>query len=73
MSVGFHTLRIAEVIPETSDAKSIRFGVPAELLETYSFKPGQHLTLKADIQGEDVRSNYSLCVAPQEGELKVTV
>ena len=73
MSVSFHTLRIAEVIPETSDAKSIRFDVPMELLETYSFKPGQHLTLKADIQGEDVRRNYSLCVAPQEDQLKVTV
>jgi ring-1,2-phenylacetyl-CoA epoxidase subunit PaaE len=29
--------------------------------------------LKADIAGEDVRRNYSLCVAPAEGQLKVTV
>ena len=73
MSGGFHRLRIADVIDETADARSIRFDLPEELRETFAFRPGQHLTLKADIGGEDVRRNYSLCVAPQEGELKVTV
>ena len=73
MSVSFHTLKIAEVIPETAEAKSIRFELPEALREEFSFKPGQHLTLKADIQGEDIRRTYSLCVAPQEGQLKVTV
>ena len=73
MSVSFHTLRIAEIVPETNDAKSIRFDVPEALRDTFAFQPGQHLTLRADIHGEDVRRNYSLCVAPQDGELKVTV
>jgi ring-1,2-phenylacetyl-CoA epoxidase subunit PaaE len=73
MSAGFHRLRIAEVIAETADASSIRFEVPPELAAIYRFKPGQHLTLKAEIGGEEVRRNYSLCVAPDEGELKVTV
>lgn len=73
MSAAFHTLRIAEVIAETSDAKSISFDLPDELREEFFFKPGQHLTLKADIQGEDIRRTYSLCVAPQDGDLKVTV
>jgi ring-1,2-phenylacetyl-CoA epoxidase subunit PaaE len=73
MSASFHTLRIAEIVPETADAKSIRFDVPEELRSAFAFRPGQHLTLKADIAGEDVRRNYSLCVAPQDGQLKVTV
>jgi ring-1,2-phenylacetyl-CoA epoxidase subunit PaaE len=73
MSASFHTLRIAEIVPKTADAKSIRFDVPEELRSAFAFRPGQHLTLKADIDGEDVRRNYSLCVAPQDGELKVTV
>ena len=73
MSGGFYRLRIADVIDETADARSIRFDLPEELRESFAFRPGQHLTLKADIAGEDVRRNYSLCVAPQEGELKVTV
>jgi len=73
MSAGFHTLTIAEVIDETAEARSIRFAVPDDLRETFKFKPGQHLTLKAEIENEDVRRNYSLCVAPQDGMLTVTV
>ena len=73
MSVGFHALPIAEIVPETSEAKSIRFDLSDDLRDTFAFKPGQHLTLKTMIDGEEVRRNYSLCVAPQERQLKVTV
>jgi ring-1,2-phenylacetyl-CoA epoxidase subunit PaaE len=73
MSVGFHSLTIADVVEETSEARSIRFAVPEELRETFRFRPGQHLTLKAEIGGEDVRRNYSLCVAPQDDQVTVTV
>ena len=73
MSVNFHSLEIAEIIQETADARSIRLIVPPDLREAFKFKPGQHLTLKAQIGNEDVRRNYSLCVAPEERQLKVTV
>jgi ring-1,2-phenylacetyl-CoA epoxidase subunit PaaE len=73
MSVGFHSLVVAATVPETADAMSIRFEIPEELRETFHFKPGQHLTLRAELGGEEVRRNYSLCVAPQDGEVKVTV
>jgi ring-1,2-phenylacetyl-CoA epoxidase subunit PaaE len=73
MSAGFHKLTIAELVDETMDAKSIRFEIPEELRETFRFKPGQHLTLKAEIGGEEIRRNYSLCAAPQDGDLVVTV
>jgi ring-1,2-phenylacetyl-CoA epoxidase subunit PaaE len=69
----FHRLRVAEIVPETEDALSLRFDVPDDLVEAYRFKAGQHVTLRADIGGEEVRRNYSLCVAPGEGLLKVTV
>jgi len=73
MSVAFHTLTVAGVVDETAEAKSIRFAVPEELRETFKFKPGQHLTLKAEVAGEEIRRNYSLCVAPQDGAVMVTV
>ena len=69
----FHSLEVAELVEETADARSIRFRVPEGLRDAFRFRPGQHLTLKAEIGGEEVRRNYSLCVAPEEGELKVTV
>ena len=73
MAEHFHTLRVAEIVPETDEAISIRFDVPHDLEGAFAFKAGQHLTLKAEIDGEDVRRNYSLCVAPDEGLVKVTV
>ena len=69
----FHTLTVAEVVPETDEARSIRFAVPPEMAELYRFRAGQHLTLRTVIDGEEVRRNYSLCTAPADGELMVTV
>lgn len=73
MSKDFHRLTVAEVVPETDEARSIRFDVPAQLADTFRFRPGQHLTLRTLLNGEEVRRNYSLCTAPRDGELKVTV
>ena len=73
MSVHFHALKIAEVIPETAEASSIRFSVPPELREAFAFTAGQHLTVRATINGEEVRRNYSLCTAPGESDWMVTV
>jgi len=69
----FHALRVAEIVPETSEANSIRFDIPAELRDKFAFKAGQHLTLRATIDGEEVRRNYSLCTAPDESDWMVTV
>ena len=73
MAEHFHSLRVAEVVPETSEANSIRFEIPPELREKFAFRAGQHLTLRATIDGEEVRRNYSLCTAPEEGDWMVTV
>jgi ring-1,2-phenylacetyl-CoA epoxidase subunit PaaE len=73
MAEHFHALRVAEIVPETSEANSIRFEVPAELRERFTFRAGQHLTLRATINGEEVRRNYSLCTAPDELDWMVTV
>jgi ring-1,2-phenylacetyl-CoA epoxidase subunit PaaE len=73
MAEHFHALRVAEVVPETSEANSIRFEVPEELQERFAFRAGQHLTLRATIEGEEVRRNYSLCTAPDELDWMVTV
>jgi ring-1,2-phenylacetyl-CoA epoxidase subunit PaaE len=69
----FHSLKVAEIVEETPEARSVRFAVPPELADTFRFRAGQHLTLRTFIGGEEVRRNYSLCTAPDEGALKVTV
>ena len=73
MAEHFYKLRVAEIVPETDEANSIRFEIPEGLEDVFRFKAGQHLTLRTELAGEEVRRNYSLCVAPDEGQLKVTV
>jgi ring-1,2-phenylacetyl-CoA epoxidase subunit PaaE len=73
MSVHFHPLKVAEIVPETAEANSIRFEIPPELRNAFIFKAGQHLTLRATIDGREVRRNYSLCTAPAEQDWMVTV
>jgi ring-1,2-phenylacetyl-CoA epoxidase subunit PaaE len=72
-SIDFHKLRVAEVKRETVDAVSVRFELPDALREAFAFKAGQHLTFRRDFGGEEVRRNYSVCVSPSEGVLKIGV
>lgn len=60
----FHALTVAEVERLTDDAVAVSFAVPEELRDDYGFAPGQHLTLRATINGEDVRQSYSICISP---------
>jgi len=73
MSAHFHKLVVREIVPETAEANSIRFEIPPALRDAFAFKAGQHLTLRATIEGEEVRRNYSLCTAPAESDWMVTV
>jgi len=73
INAGFHKLKIAEVRRETPDAVSIRFEIPDALKDLFAFKAGQHLTLRTEMNGEDVRRNYSVCAAPHEREIRIAV
>lgn len=69
----FHALTIAEVRRETADAISVRFDIPDHLRDAFAFQAGQHLTLRLMLDGEDVRRNYSVCVAPSESEIRIAI
>ncbi len=49
------------------------FAIPQELAGDYSFQPGQYLTLRTTMDGEEVRRSYSICSGPDDGELRVAV
>ncbi len=68
-----HSLRIKGIQKETSESVSIEFEVPSDLIEEFSFKSGQFLTLKHTVNGEELRRSYSLCSTPKSGKLKVVV
>ena len=69
----FHPLRVAEIEQLTPDAVTLTFDVPPELGEEYAFAPGQHLTLRAVLGGEEVRRSYSICSPPSHGRLRIAV
>jgi ring-1,2-phenylacetyl-CoA epoxidase subunit PaaE len=69
----FHPLTVAEVRRETRDSVSIRLAVPDGLGQAFAFASGQYLTLRTMIDGEEIRRSYSICSAPEDGELRVGV
>lgn len=73
MTPRFHTLKIAEVRRETPESVSLRFDLPPELRADYAFAPGQHLALRATIDGHEVRRSYSICAGADDGELRVAI
>lgn len=73
MKPTFHSLTISEIIRETEDAVSIAFEVPESIQDSFQYLSGQYLTLRSEINGEDVRRSYSLCSAPFENEWRVAI
>jgi 3-ketosteroid 9alpha-monooxygenase subunit B len=69
-----HELRVARIIEETGDARSLVLAVPPELVETFRYRAGQFLTLKIPFAGSDLVRAYSLASSPDwETEHKITI
>jgi ring-1,2-phenylacetyl-CoA epoxidase subunit PaaE len=69
----FHKLAVADLRRESADAVSLTFAIPQQLADDYSFAPGQYLTLRTTMDGEEVRRSYSICSGPDDGELRIAV
>lgn len=69
----FYPLTVAKVKHETRDAIAVTFDLPPRLQDTFKYRQGQHLTLRAMIDGEDVRRSYSICSAVQDNQLRVAI
>ena len=77
MALHFHPLRIKRVTPDAAGSAAITFEVPEALRKEFDFRPGQFLTLRATIDGQDARRNYSICSPHQRyleaGEIDVGI
>jgi ring-1,2-phenylacetyl-CoA epoxidase subunit PaaE len=73
----FHDLSISRVSPEAAGAVAISFAIPEPLREAFAFEPGQFLTVRATINGQDVRRSYSISsprsLLTQQGELTLGI
>jgi ring-1,2-phenylacetyl-CoA epoxidase subunit PaaE len=69
----FHTLTVQEVRPLTADAIEVTFAVPDELAGEFDYLAGQHVALRAELDGREVRRSYSLCRPPSRGSVSVAI
>ena len=73
----FHNLPVSNITPEAAGAVAITFQVPEDLRGGFNFKAGQFLTLRAIIDGNDVRRSYSISSSQnayaQNGTLEVGI
>ena len=73
----FHELPIARVTPEAAGAVAVTLTVPPEQRAVFDFLPGQFLTVRATIGGQDVRRSYSISsprsVYTRQGELTLGI
>jgi len=69
----FHRLAVSDLRSEAVDAVSMTFAIPDALAEDYRFVPGQYLTLRTTLGGEEVRRSYSICSGPDDGEIRIAV
>ena len=69
----FYPLRVSRLQPETDQAVSVYFQVPEADRTAFNYRAGQYLTLRFEIDGKEERRAYSMCSAPHEDELAVTV
>ncbi|HYL02562.1 MAG TPA: 2Fe-2S iron-sulfur cluster-binding protein [Steroidobacteraceae bacterium] len=67
----FHSLRVADISPDAEDAVAIALEVPAELREEYRGSAGQHVVVRTQLDGAEVRRTYSLVNAPGEWPLRI--
>jgi ring-1,2-phenylacetyl-CoA epoxidase subunit PaaE len=73
----FHDLPVSNITSEAAGAVVITFQVPEDLRSGFNFKAGQFLTLRAIIDGNDVRRSYSISSSQnsyvQNGTLEVGI
>lgn len=75
----FYSLTVARTIERIPSngvgmAKTVEFEIPQSLLDIFTWEPGQHITLKFLINGEEVIRSYTISASPYtEERLQITV
>jgi ring-1,2-phenylacetyl-CoA epoxidase subunit PaaE len=69
----FHTLTVSDIRPLTNASVEVTFAVPDQLHGAYDYAPGQHVALRATIDGHELRRSYSICRPPAPGSISVAI
>lgn len=69
----FHKLAIKDIRNETNTCVSVSFSIPDDLKQSFIYEAGQYITIKKEINGEELRRSYSLCSSPVENDFRVAI
>lgn len=69
----FYQLKVKTISPETADTVTLEFEIPEDLRELFTYKQGQHITVRRELDGHEIRRAYSMSSSPLENRLAVTV
>src|SRR5262245_52510082 len=69
----YQPLRIGAVGRETAGAIAVQLDIPPRLAAAFRFEPGQHLPVRATIDGAEQRRTYSICCGPGEVGLRIAI
>lgn len=73
MTKKFYPARVKQIEKTTPDCALISLDIEEEWIPDFHYTQGQHLTLKAEIDGQELRRSYSLCSSPVDEEWKIAV
>lgn len=71
--IHFHTLKVKSVEKSTPTSIVVTFDIPTELKETFIFIPGQHITIKKELNTEELRRSYSICSSKESNSLSIGI
>ena len=69
----YYKLSVKEVNKENGNAVSVVFNIPSSLSDQFAFIPGQYVTIKKEIKGQELRRAYSICFSKLSGVLKIGI
>ncbi len=69
----FKKLKVKEIRTETPDTVSISLEIPSELKSEFNYQSGQYITIKKEVDGEEIRRAYSLSSSPFEDDFRIGV
>jgi ring-1,2-phenylacetyl-CoA epoxidase subunit PaaE len=71
--LAFHPLTVSGINRLTAYAVEVVFAVPMELADEFAYLPGQHVAVRLQHDGREIRRSYSLCAPAGGGELHIAV
>jgi ring-1,2-phenylacetyl-CoA epoxidase subunit PaaE len=69
----FYKVSVQDINKETEKAVSIAFAIPDDIKDKFQFVAGQYITVKTEINGQEIRRAYSICTPPSSGEIRIVV